>query len=249
MSPKPGRRSALAFSLTALALLPACGVTDGSPVTVAAASSLSAAFHRIEIDFEDGNEVDVVLNLAGSGSLREQILAGAPVDVFASANMANMGALVDAGLVSGEPRIFARNRLVIAVPAGNPGGVLGLDDLARADLLVGLCVGTAPCGELARDLLEQSGIEPALDTEEPDVGALVTKLSAAELDVGLIYASDVVGASGAVEAIGEPLDASTDYPIAVLRDAEDPEAAAAFVEHVLSTEGQGVLRALGFETP
>lgn len=233
-----------------MALFPACRSTDDPQVTVAAAASLAAAFGRIETDFESEHPgVDVVLDLAGSGALREQILAGAPLDVFASANMANMQVVVEAGAVLGQAETFASNRLVIAVPAGNPAGVTGLDDLARDDLLVGLCATSAPCGQLARQMLHLAGVEAAVDTEEPDVRALVTKVAAGELDVAIAYASDVVASEGSVEGIETGGDLAAEYHIAVLSDAADPVAAEALVEHVLSPAGQEIMRDLGFEAP
>src|SRR5918996_5274364 len=112
---------------------------DGS-ITVFAAASLTDAFGEIATGFEDANPgVSVELNLGASSALREQILAGAPADVFASANPSNMDQVVEAGEVEGEGEVFARNQLEIVVPAGNEAGVDGLDDFADPDLLIGLC--------------------------------------------------------------------------------------------------------------
>lgn len=233
-----------------LAMVTACGGEDGEPpLTVAAASSLAVAFERLAEDFssEPGNP-EVVLELAGSGTLREQILAGAPIDVYASANMSNMEQLVQAGMVSETPRAFARNRLVVAVPAGNPGGVAGLADLGRGELLVGVCAPTAPCGELAVAALEAAGVEAAADTEEPNVRALVTKLAAGELDVGVVYASDVAASEGAVVSVAD-LGVSAEYLIAVLSASPRQDSATAFVDHVTSARGQAVLAGLGFDPP
>src|SRR3990170_4126715 len=132
-------------SMTLLALVAAgCAgsgekTVDGE-VLVSAATSLTEAFAAIEDAFEDANPgIDVLLNLASSSSLREQILEGAPVDVFASANTSNMDQVVEAGQTGGQARVFARNSLQIAVPTDNPAGVIGLADFASEELLVGLC--------------------------------------------------------------------------------------------------------------
>ncbi len=96
----------------------------GGSLLVFAAASLADAFGAIEADFEAAHPgIDVQLNLAGSSALREQILEGAPADVFASANLSNMDTVVEEGVISTEPRVFVRNRLEIAVPEGNPAGV------------------------------------------------------------------------------------------------------------------------------
>ncbi|HJR91631.1 MAG TPA: molybdate ABC transporter substrate-binding protein [Acidimicrobiia bacterium] len=227
----------------------ACGSDE---LVVSAAASLTDAFSEIESAFEFSNpDVDVVLNFGGSSTLREQILEGAPVDVFASANSSNMDQLVAAGLVDGQPEVFARNSLQIAVPVDNPAGITGLEDFAREELLIGLCAETVPCGEFARTVLERATVAPALDTIEPDVRALLTKIAAGELDAGITYVTDVASAGGAVDGIEIPqsLNVVAAYPIAVVMDASHPAAAAAFVEFVLSVEGRAILDSYGFSSP
>jgi molybdate transport system substrate-binding protein len=219
---------------------------------VSAAASLTDAFGEIEVVFEEANpDVDVVLNLGPSSGLREQILEGAPADVFASANTSNMDQLAEAGEVAGEPRVFVTNLLQIAVPAGNPGGVAGLEDFARDDLLIGLCAEDAPCGQFAREALDSAGVTPAIDTNEPDVRALLTKVEAGELDAGITYVTDVISTGGMVEGVDIP-DADNvlaEYPIAVLTNASNKAGATAFVDFVLSDEGQAILREYGFASP
>jgi len=234
------------------ALLSSCGGQDRSDVVlVMAASSLTDAFTEIEDAFEAANPgIDVQLNLAGSASLREQILQGAPADVFASANNATMQAVVDAGEAQ-PPRPFASNTLQIAVPLGNPGGVTGLADLANDNLLIGLCGEQVPCGKFARQALDQAGVVASIDTNEGDVRSLVTKLEAGELDAGIVYRTDVIS-SAELEGIELPaaVDVEISYPIADLRTrATNPEAASLFVEFVLSSQGQAILGSNGFGSP
>ena len=229
----------------------ACGGGDGGgdTVRVFAAASLTAAFGELAEAFEAANPgVTVELNVAGSSALREQILEGAPVDVYAPADEANMAALVDAGEVAGDPRTFATNRLAIGVAPGNPGDVAGLADLADSELLVGLCASGVPCGDLARTVLDAAGVEASVDTNEPNVGALAAKLADGELDAGLVYVTDVAPA-GPLTGLPIPTaaDVATSYPIAVLDGA--PVTAAGFVEFVLSPTGQGILAEYGFGAP
>jgi molybdate transport system substrate-binding protein len=219
---------------------------------VSAAASLTDAFAEVKAAFEAANPgVDVFLNLGSSSSLQEQILEGAPVDVFASANTSNMDQVVEAGEVAGEPEIFVSNLLQIAVPAGNPAGINGLDDLTNEDLLIGLCAEEVPCGDFGRQALDKAGVTPAIDTNEPDVRALLTKLEAGELDAGIVYVTDVMSARGAVEGVDIPeeFNVVADYPIAVLVNAPNPDAAAAFVAFVLTGEGKAILSAYGFSPP
>jgi molybdate transport system substrate-binding protein len=260
--------------LTALCLpalvLAACGDDDGggddtssasgSPaeesslegdITVFAAASLTDAFDQVGAALEDANpDVSVEFNYGASSALREQILAGAPADVFASADTSNMDQVVEAAAAT-DPSDFVTNQLQIVVPAGNPGEVAGLDDFADADLLIGLCAAEVPCGEFGREALANAGVTPSIDTNEPDVRSLLTKIEAGELDAGIVYITDVLAAGDAAEGIDIPADdnVTATYPIAPLSDAANGEVADAFVEFVLSDEGQAILESYGFGGP
>jgi molybdate transport system substrate-binding protein len=224
---------------------------DGE-VLVSAAASLTEAFTAIEDAFEDANPgIDVLLNLASSSSLREQILEGAPVDVFASANTSNMDRVSEAGAVAGEARVFAKNTLQIAVPAGNPAGVTGLVDFANQELLIGLCAEDVPCGDLGRQALDNAGVTPSIDSNEPDVRALLTKIGAGELDAGIVYVTDVITTEGGVAGVEIPENQNVvaEYSIAILVDAPSAVAAAAFVRFVMSDAGQVIMGEYGFTAP
>lgn len=226
--------------------------TDKQELLVFAASSLTNAFSEIESSFERSNrDIDVLISFAGSSALRGQIAEGAPAAVFASASGAIMDQIVEAELNATTPEIFATNQLQIVVPAGNPGNVKGLQDLAAPQLVVGLCAVGVPCGDSAREALSRAGVEPSVDSFEPDVRALLTKVEEGELDVGIVYTTDVRAASDRVTGIALPADFNVllSYPIAVLVDAPDVGAAQRFVDFVLSDPGQSVLRGYGFGPP
>lgn len=245
----------LVCATLALVVLSACrdgSTVDRQELLVSAAASLTDVFADIELAFEQVNpEVDVVLNLAGSSTLREQILAGAPADVFASANTEIMAEVVDAGETSSEPEVFAVNRLQIAVPAGNPGRVTGLEDFSNADLLLGICARGVPCGDFARQSLAKAGVDPELDTAEPNVRALLVKIEAGELDAGITYVTDVIASGESVEGIDIPVEVNVtaEYPIAVLANAPNPDTAADFVSFVQTEPGREILENRGFATP
>ena len=229
----------------------ACGDPAGIELVVSGAASLTDALIDIEAAFEAANPgVDVVLNLGSTSSLRQQILEGAPVDVFASADFANMELVVAAGEAK-DSVVFANNSLQIAVPAGNPAGINGLEDFAAEELLIGLCAENIPCGRFAREALVNAGVTPAVDSNEPDVRALLTKIAAGELDAGITYVTDVLSAEGKIEGIDIPpaVNVATSYPIATLAGAPNPAAASAFVTFVLSVEGQTMLARHGFSAP
>lgn len=242
--------------LVTVLLLACAPSTDGGgirgEVIVSGAASLTDVLEELASAFEtDHPEVDVVLNLGGSSALREQILAGAPVDVFAPADVREFLLLEEAGLTDGAGVVFATNLMVVAVPAGNPASVTGLADLADEALFVGLCAEEVPCGRTARRVLESAGIVPTPDTLEPDVRALLTRLEEGELDVGMVYASDLLAAAGRVEMVvgAVPPDAFVEYPAGRLTQAPNPEAADEFVAFLTSPEAAEVLRAAGFGVP
>jgi molybdate transport system substrate-binding protein len=228
---------------------PAASVTG--TVTVFAAASLTEAFEQIGEDFREAHPgVRVTLNLGGSSALAQQIVAGAPADVFAAANPATMGTVVEAGDAT-DPRVFARNRLQIAVPAGNPGGVTGLADLGDRDLTIALCSPEVPCGAAAATVLAAAGVEAAPDTLEQDVKAALSKVALGEVDAALVYRTDVLAAGDDVEGIAFPEagQAANECSVVALAGAPNAPAARAFVAHVLSSEGQDVLADAGFERP
>lgn len=258
MTPRPVLLSAIALAGLALT---GCSAGDapathepdtlGGTVTVLAAASLTETFDALAAAFEEEHPgVDIVLSYGGSSGLAAQITEGAPADVFAAANESTMQQVVDAGDAA-DPVIFTTNTLEIAVPAGNPAGVTGLADLANADLAIALCDPAVPCGSAAQALFESAGITPAPDTLEEDVKAVLTKIELGEADAGLVYITDVASAGDAVEGIEVPEAAAVvnRYPIAVLGEAPNPDAARAWVEYVLSGAGQAALADAGFVAP
>ncbi len=236
------------------ALVAACGQSeDGGDeeVLVSAASSLTSAFTEMEAAFEASHPgLDVVLNFGSSSLLREQILGGAPVDVFASASTEIMGEVAAAGRLAGDIEVFALNRVQIAVPAGNPGEVIGLASFAERDLLIGLCAEGVPCGDLGRSALEMADVKPRIDTEEPNARSLLVKLEAGELDAGITYETDVIS-SESVEGLEMPedVDVVAEYSIAALGNGSQTVGAAELVSYVLSAEGRAILVDHGFVVP
>ena len=232
------------------------GTTSAEPelsgeLTVYAAASLRAAFDELATQFEQRHPSLHVqpLTYDGSSTLATQIVEGAPADVFASADEPNMQKVVDEGLAV-DPRVFATNTLVLVVPAGNPAGIGGLDDLADPAATVVLCAAEVPCGAASATLLSDAGVKASVDSYEQNVTAVLTKVAAGEADAGLVYVTDA-STTRAVDAI--EVDAGEDvvnrYPIVALKDAANPRAADAFVRFVLGDEGRRVLSDLGFGAP
>ncbi len=241
--------SALASAVVVSLAATGCSADDGTgPLLVLAASSLTDSFATIAAEFEAANpDVDVEVSFAGSSTLSVQIEQGAPADVVALADTTPMDALADAGLVD-EPVRFATNSMVLAVPTDNPGDVQGIDALTDASLLVGVCAPQVPCGRYAREVLALAGVDAVLDTEEPDVRSLVGKIASGELDVGLVYATDVRSMPDRLVEVPLPdgVDVRSEYPIAVVNTTDDRDGARRFVEFVASPAGQAILADDGF---
>jgi len=251
----------------ALSVLALTGCTAGAPsdagasttadslsgdLVVFAAASLGPVLQQVAEDFEGLHPgLDVVLDLGGSASLAQRIVAGAPVDVFASASADTMSTVTDSGLTLETPVVLASNSLEIAVPPGNPGGVSGLADFADADRTIALCAVEVPCGALAAEAFEAAGVTPAPDTLEQDVTAALTKVRLGEVDAALVYRTDVQAAGADVEGIPFPggTDLQTFYYAVELTDAPQPAAALAFVDFLQSTKAQDALSDAGFTVP
>ncbi|MFG1827684.1 molybdate ABC transporter substrate-binding protein [Microbispora bryophytorum] len=220
-------------------------------VNVFAAASLTETFTELGKTFEAAHSgVTVKFNFGSSATLAQQIVQGAPADVFAAASPATMKTVTDASPASG-PTTFARNKLEIAVPKDNPAKVAELKDLTDPRVKVALCAEQVPCGAAAVKALDAAGLKVTPVTLEQDVKATLTKVELGEVDAALVYTTDVIAASGKVQGIAFPEagKAINDYPIATLAKAPAGDLAEQFVDLVLSRQGKDVLTKAGFEAP
>lgn len=239
--------------LASLVLLAGCvaggpGDANGGAVRVFAAASLTDVLPAIAADFQAANPgLTVQLQFAGSTTLAHQINEGAPADVFASAGPDPMATVVRAGGAAGKPRVFARNALVIGVPAGNPMGVTGLPELAAPGVRVAACAEPVPCGAVAGRAMRAAGVALTPVTLEQDVRAVLAKLRLGEVDAGLVYRTDIVGDD--IEAVELTPPVTTDYQTVVVAGASDLAAAERFVAYLLSDPAATALTDAGFEVP
>ncbi|MEN2738182.1 molybdate ABC transporter substrate-binding protein [Microbacterium sp. X-17] len=220
-------------------------------LTVSAAASLKGAFDEIAREFSAAYPAVGVVPFTydGSSTLATQIIGGNHVDVFASADKANMQKVVDAGLATG-PQLFATNTLVIVVPKGNPAGITGLADLAKPGTTVVLCAPGVPCGTAAQTLLANAGVTVTPASQEQNVTAVLTKVANGEADAGIVYTTDAKANSNVQAIVPAGADKVVNqYPIVALDSAADAPAAAAFVAFVLGPDGQAVLAKYGFGAP
>lgn len=220
-------------------------------ITVLAAASLTEAFTQIGKDFEAKNAGSTVtFSFGSSATLATQIVQGAPADVFAAASPATMKTVTTAGAAN-SPTDFVSNTLEIAVVKGNPRKITGLQDFADESKRIALCAPQVPCGAAAVKAFAAAEIVPKPDTLEQDVKAVLQKVASDEVDAAMVYKTDVIAAGDEVDGIAltEAQQAINTYPISTLTESKNPALAMAFVDYVLSPEGQAVLAKAGFAKP
>ena len=248
----------LLVSLLAALVLAGCGSSGSSSssttgtINVLGAASLTGTFTELAKDFEaDHPGVTVKTAFDSSATLAEQVTQGAPADVLATADEDTMKTVSDAGDTAEAPKLFATNHLVMVVPRDNPAGITQFSDLDKKGVKYVVCVDTAPCGKLAVKVLANTGIKAKPVSEEVDVKAVLSKVSADEADAGLVYATDAVAGGDSVTKVDVPTSHENlnSYPIAALKDSQKSTLAQQFVDLVLSTQGQKVLADAGFGTP
>ncbi len=221
-------------------------------VVVFAAASLTNAFTELGDAFMDANpDASVVLNFAGSSELVAQIIEGAPVDVYASADVVNMAKLTEAAANATDPVVFASNLSEIVVAPGNPLGIAGVEALGDDDLILVVCAPEVPCGRYATEIFDNAGVAPTPDSYEQNVRAVLTKVTIGEADAGIVYATDVTAAGDDADGVEIPADLNVvaEYPIVVTTEAPNPEGAQAFIDFVASDAGRSILAGYGFSSP
>jgi molybdate transport system substrate-binding protein len=232
--------------------------TSGEPLTVSAAVSLKDAFNEIGNLYQAKTGRRVDFNFGASGALQKQIETGAPVDVFASAGAKQMDELAAKNLIEAETRRdFARNILVLIAPADAKTPLASFSDLTRPEIQK-IAVGnpkTVPAGEYSAQLFERMNLKEAVQAKlivAEDVRQVLDYVARGEADAGLVYATDAraAGEKARVAATAdEGSHAPILYPIAVVKDGKQKQAAREFVDLVSSAEGQSVLQKYGFAIP
>ncbi|TMM02987.1 MAG: molybdate ABC transporter substrate-binding protein [Actinobacteria bacterium] len=253
--------------LVALLTLAACGSSKSNTTTsngstssssgkptlvISAAASLKKAFTTYGTQF---SAASARFSFAGSDMLAAQIEQGVRPDVFASANTKLPAMLYGKGLVD-KPVVFAANKLVLAVPAGSS-KVKSLADVEKPGTVLVVGTPTVPVGDYTNTVLarltpaQHRAVLASVKDREPDVTAIVGKLSQGAADAGFLYITDVKATDGKLKAIDLPasLQPRVAYGVAVIKGAPHPSQAQQFVAGLVSGAGRGDLRADGFLPP
>jgi molybdate transport system substrate-binding protein len=235
----------------------------GAPLTIFAAASLAKVLEDVKAAYEAAVPGSpLTISTDSSAALATQIIEGAPADVFLSADTTNPQKLVDAGLVDGDPTVFAGNKLTIITPTDNPGGLTTPFDLGKDGVRVIAAGDEVPITKYATQLVEQLAAAPGapadfaaayaanIASKEDNVAAVRTKIELGEGDGAIVYVTDAA-ASDQVASIDVPDDVNVpaSYAGVVIKSSTDAEAAHAFLDWLASAEGQAILATYGFLPP
>lgn len=232
--------------------------SHAADLTVSAAASLTDAFNDIGKAYtEQYPEDKVFFNFAGSGALLKQLQNGAPIDVFASADQLRMDIAEKEQLIQSNSRVnFAQNALVVIVPKDSniqPQTLVEFVEQSKFKRIAIANPESVPVGTYSKNALESAGLwEKIGERNIPthNVRQALDYVARGEVDAGFVYATDAAMMKDKVSlSFQVPLDEALAYPIAVSANSQSPEAAARFVQFVLSQTGQRILRDYGFLAP
>ncbi len=240
-------------------------------LTVFAAASLTKPFQALEAGFEKKYDANVTFNFAGSSALSTQINQGSPCNVFASANTKEMTNVKNANLLNGTSTVFAHNSLIIIVSKSYTGDITSLLNLTKSGLRIEMADKSVPVGNYALQTLSKidatygnsssplyKGAEwvgfskkvlANVVSYDTDVEQVVTKVATGTADVGIAYKSDAINRANEVKFFEIPSEVNqiAVYPIGVINGSGHSKLAQAFIDYVLSADGQKALTDAGFQ--
>nr|NJM04303.1 molybdate ABC transporter substrate-binding protein [Desulfobacula sp.] len=249
----------IAYLLTALVYLAltSFAFAGSKEITVSAAISLKNAFEEIGKLYESKTGTACIFNFGASGDLLKQIVGGAPVDIFASAAKKDMDEADSQGLALAGTRVdFALNSVVLVVPADAKTSLHSFEGLNSAEIKK-IAVGnpkSVPAGRYAEDVFNFYNITASIKDKfiyTENVRQVLDYVARAEVDAGVVYATDAAARSKEVKIVAaapEPSHKPVVYPITVVKGSKNETGAKAFIDLVLSDEGRAVLQKYGFKS-
>lgn len=259
---------------TAATAAPASAETAGEPVelVVFAAASLTETLTEITEDYKEvAPDVTLTFNFDSSGTLKTQIQEGAACDVFLSAGQKQMDQLDAAAdpavnteglnfVAEGSRLDLLENKVTLCVPEGNPAGIESFDDLAdklaAGTVLMAMGNSDVPVGQYTQKILAYYGLDEAaladagVLTYGTNVKEVTTQVTEGSVDCGIVYGTDAFSAGlTPVDTATAEMCGQVIYPAAVLKTAENPEAAQEFLDFLQTDEAMAVFAAVGFSAP
>ena len=260
-APAPVELAAVAAPLLALDAMAKSAPASARTLQVFAAASLMDAFHELGRQLEKSQPgLTVRFNFGGSQQLAIQLEQGAAADVFASADERWMTYVSERGLIRDTAQVFARNQLVVIVPNTNPARIRKLQDLSRAGVKLVIGADAVPVGRYSRQALQLLARDPSFGgdfatrvlrnvvSEEENVKSVAGKVQLGEADAGVVYRSDVTPAVARflkVMQLPESAQITPSYWVGIMGSATEFNGARAFLELMLSPQGQQVLQKRG----
>ena len=253
------RRTLQVLCLLGVMLVSACtsetAESRSVTLTVSAAASLTGVLQEISARFAQTTGTRVTLNFGSSGQLAQQIAHGAPVDVYASANVAFVDDLDRQGwLLPGTKHVYAHGRLVLWTPSNSPLHLIRLEDVVHTDVRrIALANPTrAPYGVAAREALQAVGLweqlQPKLVLGE-NVRQTMQYATTGNVDVALVALSLSQQHEGKHVVLPESLHQPIIQALAVVKQTKHEPEARRFVAYVMGPTGRTVLRKYGFAVP
>lgn len=232
-------------------------ITPSTELTVSAAASLKDVMEEIKPLYQAAYpDTQIVYNFAASGSLQRQIEQGAPVDLFISAATKQMDALEAQGLILTETRRdLLKNQMVLVTPAGSKTElkIRDFEDLTT-ESITQIALGepaSVPAGKYAQEVLTSFQIADKVNSKTvygKDVRQVLNYVATGNVDAGIVYRTDaeISGSVNIVATAPENTHSPVVYPIAVIQDRDNPEAATELVEFLETPKAQAVFEQYGF---
>ena len=224
-------------------------------LNISAAASLKEVMAELETEYNKVNEnVKLVVNYGSSGSLQQQIEQGAPCDLFISAGQTQMNNLKNENLLLDETtKDLVENELVLVKAEGIE--IENFDDL-NSDKINKIAVGepsSVPAGKYADEVLVNTGIKEKIADKlvfAKDVKEVLAWTASGNADAGFVYLSDALSSDGVkiVETISEEYHSPITYPVAIIKDSDDIDAAKAFEDFLFTDEAQEIFEKYGYKS-
>jgi molybdate transport system substrate-binding protein len=260
-----GAASPSLASATPVASLPASAPASAANVqlTVFGAASLKGVLDKAKAAYETAYPATTLsVSTDSSSALEMQIEQGAPADIFLSADTTNPTKLVNGGFADGAAVSFARNKLTVIVPRGNPAGIMTPADLAKPGVKV-IAAGpevpiTKYATQLVGNLAKEAGYPPDfaakyaanVASQEDNVKAVVAKIELGEGDAGIVYVTDAKASDKLTPVeVPDAANVSATYAGVVVKASKDAAAAKAFLDWFACPDGQAILSEFGFLPP
>jgi molybdate transport system substrate-binding protein len=224
-------------------------------ITISAAASLNESLIEIKENFEKENKnIKILYNIGGSGALKQQILQGAPVDLFLSASHDQFTELIQEGLIEAQKQFdLLGNQLVLITNKENPAQLNGFSDLTDNQVKK-IAIGipeSVPAGKYAKQTLKNTGIWEQIQPnviQTKDVRQVLTYVETGNVDAGIVYMTDVKVSDkvNVVAVAGDKTHDSIIYPAGIIKSTPHKKEAEIFLDYLQSNTAKTIFEKYSF---